>query len=292
MRRDRLQLEMDAGRERERSLGADEQVRQVRVSAVDQGVDVVAADPALQLGKSSIDLAGFPPPQLQHGADQLAVARISPAVAGLSFDRAEPTGHAVGEDGFDRPDIVAHGAVTDRTGAAAVVAGHPADGGAAAGRDVDREHQVVGLEEVVELIEHQARLDAGLAAVRVERENPVEVLADVDDDRLADRLSALRGAAAAGKHRNLLLGGDLDDAGHVLFGPGHDNADRLDLVDRGVGAVTAAAESVEQHLALDLAGQAPGEATVADTGSAGRVRTGCHHWNRRFLGRHTQTLTS
>ena len=50
---------------------------------------------------------------------------------------------------------------------------------------------------------------------------------------------------------------------HVGIGPRHDHRERLDLVDRGIGAVAAAIERVEQHLAGDLALQAPGQGRIA-----------------------------
>ena len=50
----------------------------------------------------------------------------------------------------------------------------------------------------------------------------------------------------------------------------HDHADRLDLIDRRIGGVTAAVGTVEQHLAADLAPQPIGQAGIArrDGGAA------------------------
>ena len=40
-----------------------------------------------------------------------------------------------------------------------------------------------------------------------------------------------------------------------LFGARHDDADRLDLIDRRIGAVAPAREAIEQHFAVDLPAQ-------------------------------------
>jgi len=63
----RRELELDAGRERERALGADEKMRKIEiVAAGHQRVEIVAADPALQLGETRFDLVRFPRRQRQE----------------------------------------------------------------------------------------------------------------------------------------------------------------------------------------------------------------------------------
>ena len=49
-------------------------------------------------------------------------------------------------------------------------------------------------------------------------------------------------------------------AAHVVDGSRHDDADRLDLVDRGIGGVAAAIGAAEQHLPGDRVGQLRGKA--------------------------------
>ena len=110
----------------------------------------------------------------------------------------------------------------------------------------------MGLQEGVQPVQHQAGLDGDAPRLGIEVEHLVQMLADVDHDGLTDRLAALRGAAAAGQHRNAGLGGDLDRAHDVLSRDRDHHAQGLDLIDRGVSAVTAAAESVEQDLAFNF----------------------------------------
>jgi hypothetical protein len=84
----------------------------------------------------------------------------------------------------------------------------------------------------------------------------LHVFAALDDERAVDGLAALRGAAAARQHRHAFLAGDLDRGRDVVAVLGDDDAQRLDLVDRCIGRVAAAAEAVEQHVALDLTAEA------------------------------------
>src|SRR3546814_10978422 len=70
-------------------------------------------------------------------------------------------------------------------------------------RDVDREHQPMRLEEGVEAVQHDARLHHGTPRLRIEVDDFGEMLADVDDQRLADGLAALRGAAARSEERRV-----------------------------------------------------------------------------------------
>src|SRR6185312_8166642 len=63
-----------------------------------------------------------------------------------------------------------------------------------------------------------------------------------------------------------------EGGGDVVAVARHHDPDRLDLIDRGVGAVAAAAECVEQHLAAQALTQAGGEGGI--TGTMGRQRHG------------------
>ena len=63
---------------------------------------------------------------------------------------------------------------------------------------------------MVQMIQHNPGLHAYLLHVRVEFDHTIKMRAGVDDECLADRLTALRGPAAAGKYRDLLIGGNLN----------------------------------------------------------------------------------
>ena len=97
-------------------------------------------------------------------------------------------------------------------------------------------------------------------------DEPVQVFAVVDDQRAAHGLAGLRGAAAARQQRHALLAGDLGGDAHVLGCPRHHHADRLDLVDRGIGRIASTAEGVEQDLALDFPRQPGSQVMVGGVG--------------------------
>ncbi len=110
------------------------------------------------------------------------------------------------------------------------------------------------------MIENKARLDGRAAIGLVQFDHIIQVLGYIDHQRLAHGLAALGGAAAARQDRHLFLGGNLDDADHVLFRARYDDTDGLDLVDRGVGAVAPPAKGIKQDRAFDLTLKTPGKA--------------------------------
>ena len=103
-----------------------------------------------------------------------------------------------------------------------------------------------GLQLRVQLVEHDARLDARPALGGVHLEDAVEVLRGVELEAGADRLPGLRRAAAARGDRDTVATGDLDRADHVVPRARDDDAERLDLIDAGVGGVEGAGDGIER----------------------------------------------
>ena len=253
----RPQFELDAGRERERAFGADQEMRKVRRIG-EQRIEVVAADPSLHFRESRLDLGRLAGAEREQIFREIAQSRRD--VGEIRRDRAEMCGNAVGEHRVDREHVVAHGAVTQRAGAAGIVGRHAADRRARGGGNIDREPQPVGFQRAVEVVEHDAGLDRAAPPGDVELEHAVEVARAVDHQRLIDRLPALRGAAAAREHAHPLGAGDRDRALGLGNRLRQHDAERQHLVMRGVGRVAAAAEGVEEHAAADLGGEPPFEA--------------------------------
>ena len=242
----RRQPDLDGGGNAQRAFRADQQMGEVdRIVGGHQRVEIVAADPALHLGEARRDLAGLAAAQRQHGGDEFA-RRL---VGGVLVELGEAAGGAVGKDRVDGDDVVAHRAVAQRARAAGIVAGHAADGGARRGGDVDGKPQAVRLQEPVEIVEDDARLDHRATARDVQLQELVEMLRRVDDQAGIDRLAALRRAAAAHGQRQPLLAAGVERRRHVVAGAGDDHAGGHDLVDRGVGGVTPAVEAVEIYVA-------------------------------------------
>ena len=235
-------LSSTCGGERERAFGADQDVREIVLGVLrHELVDVVAADAALDLREALGDLVGLARAQRQQRFRDAAQRQIRRQLGKIGRDRAEMRRPAVRQHRVDRHDVVARDAVAQRARAAGIVAGHAADGGARGGRDVDREPQAVRLELAVQLVQHDAGLDDARLLGHIERDDFVQVLRAVDDERMVDRLAALRGAAAARQHGHAFGLGDL----HGLLGLGdglrHHHAQGDHLVGRGVGRVAARA---------------------------------------------------
>ena len=166
---------------------------------------------------------------------------VGPGADGVEVvggDRAERRGGAVGQDDVDRADVVDGLAVAERPGAGRVVADHPAERRPVARRDVGAEHQAERLEVGVELVEHDPRLDpdghrgrdrrrrsgSGTWRSRSRSAGPTvcpERLVAAPRGRIGTPSSAAIRTAAT-------------TSSTVLR---HDDAQRLDLVEAGVGGV-------------------------------------------------------
>src|SRR5262249_23049318 len=152
-------------------------------------------------------------------------------------DRPELGTAAIGQDHAEAAHVVDGLAVDDRARPGRVVADHAAEVGPAGSGHVGPELQPLPRQRPVELVEHHPGLDPRGAGGRVDVEDGIQVFAEVEHHARADRLPGQAGAAAAGGDRHAHLAGDLDDSLDVIYGLGDDDAERLDLVDAGVGAV-------------------------------------------------------
>ena len=79
------------------------------------------------------------------------------------------------------------------------------------------------------------------APLTIEIENAGEIFRAIDDQRFADGLPGLRGAAAARQHGDAFATGNAYRPFGFFYRARGDHADRHDLIMRGVGGVTAAA---------------------------------------------------
>ena len=162
--RQRRQRDLDRGGDAERALRADQEMGEVdRLVAGHQRVEIVAADPALHLREAR---ARPRPPRADRAPASRRRVRAAAHCAAFWSSAGKAAGGAVGEDRVDGDDVVAHRAVAQRARAAGIVAGHAADRRARGGGDVDREPQAVRLQQPVEVVEDDARLDQRAAARR------------------------------------------------------------------------------------------------------------------------------
>jgi len=109
----------------------------------------------------------------------------------------------------------------------------------------------VGLDRGVEVADVRPRLRSGGPRLRIRRQHLVHRTGEIEDDRLVDGLARERRAAPAGQHRNPLFVAVLVDRRHVRRRLRHHDADRCDLVRRGVGRVQPLRVLVEPHVAID-----------------------------------------
>ncbi len=112
MRREWLQLEFDAGEERQRPLGADQDIRRVERSGRDR-IEIVAADAAQDFRKAGRDFGALARGDGAQAFDQRAIHRRLGPFAGAGL--GEACARAVGQDRVDARHVVHHVAVPDGT---------------------------------------------------------------------------------------------------------------------------------------------------------------------------------
>ncbi len=249
----RRQLQLDACGKRERALRAEQDVREIVLRRVRrEGIEIVAADAPLHLGKVHLDLVRLAQTDVEQRARERAQWRACRQVRETGIHGAEMRLGAVGQHRVDRAHVVAHRAVAQRAPAAGVVRRHAADCCARGGRDIDREPEAVGLELAVQVIEHDAGLDRAALLADVDFVDLRQILRAVDDQRLVDGLTGLRGAATSRQHADPLRARKCKRALGFCDRARRDHAKWRHLVVRGVCRIAPAAEAVEHHVAGDL----------------------------------------
>ncbi len=247
----RRQLQFDARREAERAFRADQDMRQIDVVLTrHQRIEIVTADASLHFGKARFDLGRFARADRQQILGQRPQRRRH--VGEAAADAAEMRQRAISQNSFDRQDVVAHGAVTQRTAAARIIAGHAAECRARGSRDVDGKPETMGFKLAVQLVEHDARLDRDAPAAHIEIKDTRKVFRAVDDQAVADRLPTLRGAAATRQDGHALRTGNPYRPIGFLDGFGRNHAHGGDLVVGCVRRVAAAGEPVEANIPGNL----------------------------------------
>src|SRR5919197_1219611 len=108
------------------------------------------------------------------------------------------------------------------------------------------------LEPAIELVEHDAGLDDAAAAGHVKLDDVVEIFRAVDDQRGIARLARLRSPRAPRQDADALLARNRQRMLCLLHRARRDDAERHDLVMRGIGRVAAARERVELHVSEEM----------------------------------------
>jgi len=127
----------------------------------------------------------------------------------------------------------------------------------------------------VEIVEHDAGFDDAGLVLDIERDQAVEVFGEVDDDAVIDGLAALRGAAAARRDLAACVARDRKRAQRLVGRARDHDGFRHDLVERGIGGITAAVERVEEDLAREFARQPLFQFRRAGIGHSRSTNAGC-----------------
>ena len=183
-------------------------------------------------------------------------AASGPPAASRRVDRvvvvgAEVEGRAAVGHERQPLDVVGGLAGIQRVAAARVVADHPAERAPGVGRGVRAERQAVLLGRAAQVVEDDARLDAGGARHRVQLEDPGHVPAGVDDDRDVAGLAGEARPRAAGEGRRVELGAHAQRGHHVVVVEREDDPERHLAIVRRVGRVHRARRAIERDLAAE-----------------------------------------
>ena len=143
--------------------------------------------------------------------------------------------------------------------AAGVVADHAAERAAAVRRRIGSERQLMRFGGVAQRIEHHAGLHAREPADRIDLEDPVHVLREVEHHRDVAALAGEAGAGAPRQDRRVELPARRHRRDHIVGIARNDETDGNLTVVRAVGGVQRAAAAIEAHLAADHPLQLPFE---------------------------------
>ena len=240
--------------EAERAFGAHQHPREVDGAVrMHELVEVVATDAAQDFREPAFDLGRVAPAKFRYdsiraGLDAIASSCLvqlgsgqGPQVSELSIRQHHPL----------LADVIDRLAVEHGAGSARVVSHHAANRGAAGRRHIGREAKVERAQLRVQVVKHHAGFHARPPLVGVDLEDPVQVLRRIEHQSRANGLTGLRGAAASGRDRHTMPRSDVHRV-HYRFGRAReDHAQRLDLIDAGVGRVERARDAIEPHLTVD-----------------------------------------
>ena len=179
------------------------------------------------------DLAGE---AAELGADDPEVGRHERAQLGHVVG-AEGEEVAVAGDDVEGDHVVGHPAVSQRPGAAGIVADHAAHGAAVRGGRVRAEAQADRAGGDLQLVLDHAGVDHGRARPGVDRVDPVEVPGGVDHQARADGVTRARGAGSAGCDGGARLQRGPHEGDEFVGGAGVGHRHRRDAVQRRVAGV-------------------------------------------------------
>src|SRR5438552_2048253 len=159
---------------------------------------------------------------------------------------------AVRHDNFQRDHVIGCCAVDRATRTGRIIGDHSAKRGARAGCYVRSETESVRLQEIVELVQHNAGPDAGAALFKIETGDLPVVTREFNDQSSADRVPDETCSRASRSHRHGRVGCGANDCARLLRVARKRDAERLDLINGGVSRIKLSREIVETRVASGL----------------------------------------
>ncbi|MBV6505262.1 MAG: hypothetical protein ILNGONEN_00820 [Syntrophorhabdaceae bacterium] len=144
-------------------------------------------------------------------------------------------------------------AVNQRAGAGGIVADHAADIGAITRCGFRRKMQAGRFDLLIQFIAHETRLNAHPTLVLVQLKNAIHEFGTINHQRLADGLAGQARAAPARQNRHAVFRRGANRLHDIVFVARDNHANRLNLVQAGVGAVQIARDLVKIYFAFDFA---------------------------------------
>ncbi len=178
----------------------------------------------------------------------LECVRGTPPEHLLGVDRSKRCNARVAQHHLERLDVIDGHAVHDRATTGGVVADHAADGCAVAGGRIGTENQAVLARGAIEVVLHNARLDAGETLLGIQIDDGVHVTRGVDDHRATHRLTREAGARASGQHGHTPARADPDGGGNISGIARKDHRNRFDAVHAGVAREQMTRVRIGAHL--------------------------------------------
>ncbi len=182
-------------------------------------------------------------------------ALFPPTLYSLLSALFQPRQTPIRQDDFCRDEMVSGHAIQDGMRAGGIVADHAAQRGAFRGGRVGAEDQTMFSGSSIERGKNEARFHGGGAGLGVNVHQFVEPARAIQDQGFTNSLPGQRRTGAARQERYLVFGRQFDSSVQVVLGFREGNAERLDLVDGGVGAVENTAGRVEADLARKMFAQ-------------------------------------
>lgn len=241
------ELDFGAQHRHQRGLAADEQFREIEAVLRQQGIEIVARHPARNIGIVLTDVRRVLITDLPQ-----AVPQFRKPVLGI---RADPTPQPVVGQDFQPPYRIDHFPVSLCRRSAGIVADHSADRAADMCRRFRADHQVVPRQLRIQRVKRDARFHDRGAGRRIDRDQPITVLAPVQHHGRIAALTGQTGAATAREHRHIVLAAHRDGGGRVLRCARQHHTERHRAVVRGIGGVCGPGSGIETHFTGYLSGE-------------------------------------